>query len=454
MNPNLLTFPDQFIWGTATAAYQIEGAYSEAGKGASIWDYFTTLPGKINQGHTGQVACDHYHRSGSDVKLMVNLGLQAYRFSISWPRIFPNGKTPLNSPGLAFYDRLVDTLLSHQIVPLITLYHWDLPQALQEEGGWANRDTAYYFRDYAATVAQKLGDRVSHWITHNEPAVTAFQGHYQGIFAPGIRDLKMALQVAHHLLVSHGLAVGVLRDVLGANGELGIALNLTPGYPFTESSSDLEAAENCFLHYSGWFLESLFHACYPEKIMALYQSQNLMPQIQPEDWKSIACPMDFLGINYYTRDLVRQAVGANLWGFQLVKPESAEYTAMGWEVFPRGLFDILKTVHENYYAGKIYITENGAAFDDQLTPARQIQDSNRIQYLHQHFIEAWRALQQGVPLAGYFVWSLLDNFEWAEGYSKRFGMVYVDYATQERIPKDSARWYSQVIQQHGVSEIA
>ncbi|MCI0511689.1 GH1 family beta-glucosidase [candidate division KSB1 bacterium] len=453
MNPNLLIFPNHFLWGAATAAYQIEGAYAEAGKGASIWDHFTSLPGKIKQGHTGQIACDHYHRTESDVQLMANLGLPAYRFSISWPRLFPTGKAPLNTPGLAFYDRLVDTLLAHHMTPMITLYHWDLPQALQEKGGWVNRDTIYYFRDYAATVAQKLGDRVYLWITHNEPAVTAFQGHYQGILAPGMRDLKIALQVVHHLLVSHGLAVAALRENIGAKGKIGIALNLTPVYPLTESKSDREAAENCFLSYSGWFLDALFHARYPEKIVACYQPQNLMPQIQPGDWDLIAGPLDFLGLNYYTREVVRQAIGANVWGFQHVKPPAAEFTAMGWEIFPRGLFDILKTVHETYYPGKIFITENGAAFDDQVTPTGQIHDSNRIQYLHQHFNEAWRAIQAGIPLAGYFLWSLMDNFEWAEGFTKRFGMVYVDYPTQARIPKDSAHWYSEVMRQNGVSAI-
>lgn len=452
MTKRILTFPEGFLWGAATSSYQIEGAYAEDGKGESIWDRFSKTPGKVYQGHNGDVACDHYHRFRGDVKMMADLGLKSYRFSIAWPRIFPQGKGDKNEKGIDFYNKLVDSLLANNIQPFITLYHWDLPQTLQQKGGWANRDTAYYFRDYAGEMASRLGDRVSHWITHNEPAVTTFQAHYDGIHAPGIKDLKTALQVAHHLLLSHGLAVPVIRANID-DGEVGISLNLYPSYPASDSIDDIQAAKRNFDYYCGWFLEPIFNAHYPEEIEAIYQQNGLLPAVQPEDLKIAAVQTDFLGLNYYTRNLVRHSASNNIWGFKTTKPEKAEYTGMGWEVFPEGLFELLKQLTENYQPPKIYITENGATFQDKISKDGKVHDPRRIDYLHHHFVWAHRAIQAGVPLAGYFVWSLMDDFEWAEGYSKRFGMVYVHYDTQERIYKDSAEWYQAVIEQNGVLDV-
>ncbi len=451
MATEILKFPSEFIWGAATASYQIEGAYIVDGKGESIWDRFCRVPGNIFEGHIGDIACDHYHRFPEDIKLMKNLGLDAYRFSIAWPRIFPDGNGRINHKGIDFYNRLIDALLAENIQPYITLYHWDLPQILQDKGGWGNRDTAYYFQEYAAEVSRQFGDRVNHWMTHNEPAVTAYLGHLYGIHAPGVKDWKTAVQVAHHALLSHGLSVPVIREnIKMPAGEVGIALNLSPTYPASDAPADIDAAKRYFDFNSGWFLEPLCSSRYPEQIWEIYEKEGYLPVMQPEDLKIIAAPNDFVGINYYFRDLVRSAPGKNIFNYDFVKPQNARLTEMGWEVFPEGLYALLTKLYQEYKIPKLYITENGAAFPDQKSSDGQFHDTWRIDYLQRHFQQAYRAIQEGVPLAGYFVWSLMDNFEWSFGFSKRFGLIYTDYKTLERTFKDSAHWYQQVIEQNGV----
>ncbi|MBN2092924.1 beta-glucosidase [candidate division KSB1 bacterium] len=451
MVTEILKFPSEFIWGAATAAYQIEGGWNCDGKGESIWDRFCRVPGNILEGHTGDVACDHYHRFLDDIKLMKNMGLKAYRFSIAWSRIFPNGKGLINLKGIDFYNRLVDALLLENIQPFITLYHWDLPQTLQHNGGWANRDTAFYFQEYAAEVSRRLGDRVNHWMTHNEPAVTAYLGHLDGIHAPGLKDFKTAVQVAHHLLLSHGLSVPVIRENIKPQpGEIGIALNLSPSYPATDAPEDSEAARRYFNFNHGWFLEPLSLGRYPESIWKIYEKHGYLPAMQPDDLKIIATPTDFLGVNFYFRDLVKNAPGKNILNYDFVKLPNAQFTEMGWEVFPEGLYVLLLQLYQDYKVPRLHITENGAAFHDEKSPDGKIHDVLRIKYLQQHFQQAHRAIQAGVPLAGYFVWSLMDNFEWSFGFSKRFGLIYTDYQTLERTLKDSAIWYRQVIEQNGI----
>ncbi len=441
-------FPEAFVWGAATASYQIEGGVREGGRGESIWDRFSHTPGKIQNGDTGDVACDHYHRYAEDVELMAELGLTAYRFSIAWPRIFPEGKGRINPQGLDFYNRLVDCLLEASIEPFATLYHWDLPQALQEEGGWANRDTVGYFADYTAAMSRELGDRIHHWITHNEPWVVAFLGHATGEHAPGLKDSATALQVAHHLLLSHGEAVPILREHGDADTRVGITLNLHPVHPASESQADEEAARRVDGNRNRWFLDPLFKGRYPEDMLDWYDDKA--PNIRPGDLDRIAVPTDFLGVNYYFRDVVEAAPQEKHLQANSIKPQGAEYTEMGWEIYPEGLYELLMRLHREYQVSRLYVTENGAAFADELGADGQVHDPRRVKYLQEHFVQAHRAIQDGAPLAGYFVWTLLDNFEWAFGYSKRFGLIYVDYPTQERIVKESGRWYREVIAENRV----
>jgi beta-glucosidase len=444
----LLKFPAGFYWGAATSAYQIEGAWNEDGKGESIWDRFCHAPGHILGGDTGDVACDHYHRWQEDVALMKELGLKAYRFSVSWPRVIPAGKGPLNPQGLDFYDRLVDALCKAGIEPLVTLYHWDLPQALQDLGGWANRDIAHYFADYAAVLARRLGDRVTWWATHNEPWVVAWLGYAWGQHAPGLQNLRVALQVAHHLLLSHGLAVDALRDG-STKARVGIVLNLSPVHAASSKPEDVSAAHRVDGFHNRWFLDPLFWGSYPGDVWALCVGGGLAPEVKPGDMARISRRLDFLGVNYYTRAVVAHDPQAE---FQIrhVRVEGSEYTEMGWEVYPPGLYELLVRLHREYKVPALFVTENGAAFQDQLTSEGRVPDERRLSYLREHLTQAYRAIQEGVPLKGYFVWSLLDNFEWAYGYTKRFGLVYVDYATQRRILKDSALWYRRCIAENAV----
>jgi beta-glucosidase len=437
-------FPPDFVWGAATAAYQIEGATREDGRGLSIWDQFAATPGKTYQGESGDVADDHYHTMPQDVALMARLGLGAYRFSIAWPRVLPTGKGAVNAPGLDFYDRLVDTLLAHQITPFATLYHWDLPLALQQDGGWLNRDTAYAFADYAEIVARRLGDRVSGWITHNEPWCTAFLGHGIGIHAPGLHDIQAAVDAGHHALLSHGLAVPRLRAASAPGTQVGITLNFTPVYPANESEETQRCVECSDIFANRWFLDPIYRGSYPTDLFENLEARA--SAILDGDLSTIAVPIDFLGVNNYSRSVVRSSTSATKPGCEMVAPISgAGYTEMGWEIYPQALFDLLVRLHREYHVPAMFITENGAAFADEWNGDSRISDPQRIDYLREHIQAAARALHQGVPLRGYFVWSLLDNYEWAEGYSKRFGIVYVDYATQRRIIKESGYWYSRFI---------
>jgi beta-glucosidase len=432
------------VWGTATASYQIEGGIEERGR--AIWDDFCRWPGKVHDEDTGDVADDHYHRYEEDVALMADLGLDAYRFSISWPRVFPKGVGEVNEAGLDFYERLVDELLEAGITPFVTLYHWDLPSALQRVGGWAARDTAYHYADYAALVAERLGDRVHHWITHNEPWVAAFVGHSDGRHAPGWEDLGSALQVAHHLLLSHGLAVLPLREAGDKATQVGITLNFSPSYPASDDPADVAAARRHDGYANRWFMDPLFEGRYPEDAEDLFG--YLLPRVAPGDMEAIAHPIDFLGVNYYSRAVVEDAPGEFL-DYRTLRPEG-EYTAMDWEVYPQGLTDLLVRLSQDYGSPLMYITENGCAYADELTPEGEVHDEKRIEYLNAHFCAAHRAMEQGVPLQGYFVWSLMDNFEWAWGYTRRFGIVYVDYETLERIPKHSADYYASVAADNAV----
>jgi beta-glucosidase len=443
MPDSILTFPAGFTWGASTAAYQIEGAWNADGRGESIWDRFCHTPGKIQDGDTGDVACDHYHRWAEDVELMKRLGLRAYRFSISWPRIFPQGRGELNRAGIDFYSRLVDALLAANIEPVITLYHWDLPQTLEDQGGWPVRDTAYAFADYAETLVKHLGDRVRQWSTFNEPWCTAHLGYGWGIHAPGLRDERLALQSAHHLLVAHGLAVQAMRAVQ-AGIQAGIVLNLWSVESVEDSPRSRALIERVWQRDLGWFLDPLLHAAYPE--LAWEERQSIVPQLQPGDLKLIAQPLDWLGINNYNRILLDE------YGQRLRPVPGAEHTEMGWEVHGPGLRRLLTTLHQRYPLPPLTIVENGAAFADVLTPDGQVHDVRRINYLREYITAVHEAIQAGVDVRGYFVWSLLDNFEWAFGYSKRFGVIYVDYPTQRRVIKDSGHWYARAIAQHGIAE--
>ncbi len=445
-------FPPGFIWGVATSAYQIEGAPREDGKGESIWDRFSHAPGAIEDGTTGDVACDHYHRRADDVALTRELGLMAYRFSIAWPRILPAGRGPINQAGLDWYDRLVDGLLAAGIEPFATLYHWDLPQALQDEGGWPRRETAQAFVGYADAVSRRLGDRVSHWITHNEPWCSAHLGHGTGEHAPGLRDRAAALRAAHHVLLSHGLAVPVIRQNSPA-AEIGITLNFEVALPASPSWADMHAARHYDGYFNRWFLDPVTGRRYPADMVADYQAEGVLDDdlILPGDESAIAAPIDFLGVNYYTR-VIRRDVTApnNLPQTRFPDPVEAR-TDMGWEVYPDGLFQLLTRIAFAYRLPKLYITENGVSYDDGPDATGRVADSRRIAYLQDHIGAAHRALAAGVPLAGYFVWSLMDNYEWALGYTQRFGLVHVDYDTLERRPNDSAFWYRDLIARNALA---
>lgn len=443
-----LNFPKNFLWGATTAAYQIEGAVTEDGRGESIWDRFSHTEGMIANGDTGDVACDHYHRYQEDITLMKRLGLKGYRFSMAWSRIYPEGKGRLNQKGLDFYSKLVDGLLEAGIEPMATLYHWDLPQALQESGGWANRETVQYFNDYAATIFNVLGDRIKLWITHNEPWVASFIGNALGEHAPGFKDYGLAVQVGHHLLLSHGLAVKTFRDLAIKNGKIGITLNLAPAYPASEAPEDKEAASIADGYCNRWFLDPVFRGSYPADLMKIFNQKFGPMRVETGDLGLIAAPIDFLGINYYFRKVVKHSINDQIFGYEELRP-AGRYTEMDWEVYPRSLYDLLVRIDRDYNHPHIYITENGAAFKDEIIIDGKVKDDDRLEYLKSHLTEAERAIQAGVKLDGYLVWSLIDNFEWAFGYAKRFGLIRVDYQTQQRIWKKSADWYRETIKNNG-----
>jgi beta-glucosidase len=431
-------FPADFVWGVATSSFQIEGASSQDGKGASIWDTFCRVDGAIADHSNGDVACDHYARLEEDLDLIASLGVNAYRFSVSWPRVQPLGSGAWNEAGLAFYERLVQGLIARNIQPYLTLNHWDLPQALQDQGGWASRATVHHFVAYAQGVAARLGDSVVSITTHNEPWVMAFLGHESGIFAPGIKNRATGLQVAHHLLLSHGLALQALRNQ-GCTADLGIVLNLSPMHPATPSAADQASAVLEDGKLMRWYLDPLFKGAYPADVLAHFGADA--PQVQAGDMAAIATSIDFLGINYYSRSVIS---ADQSWD---AKQGGKALTDMGWEVYPEGLTELLIRLHDDYPMPPIYITENGGAFKDALA-GKAIHDLDRTSYLQQHIAALGDAMDAGVPIKGYMVWSLLDNFEWAFGYEKRFGIVHVDFATQQRTLKDSALWYREFLEQH------
>ncbi len=443
---NQILFPDGFRWGAATAAFQIEGAWQADGKGESIWDRFCHTPGNVERGDTGDVACDHYHLWRDDVALMRGLGLNAYRFSIAWPRILPQGRGAVNPAGLTFYDRLVDALLEAGIEPYVTLYHWDLPQTLQDAGGWPARMIVDAFCMYSDIVSRKLGDRVKNWMTINEPYVIAVLGHYQGVHAPGHMDQAETLAAAHHLLLAHGQTVPILRTNV-KDARVGIALDIHPQTPASESPADRAAAERLDGVMNRWFLDPLAGRGYPQDIVEYHATD--LDFVQADDMRAISAPLDFIGINYYSRFITR-AEDIPAEENQPVSVFSGPQTGLGWEVYPQGLTDLLVRIKREYDFPRFYITENGAAYEDEVNEQGEVHDPQRLDYIRTHLLALQTAMQVGVPLGGYFCWSFMDNFEWAFGYGKRFGLVYVDFESQKRIPKQSALWYRQVIAENRV----
>jgi len=443
-----IRFPEGFLWGAATAAYQIEGAVDEDGRGPSIWDTFSHTPGAVLRGDTGDIACDHYHRWEQDLDLLVDLGVNSYRLSVAWPRVVPTGSGAVNEKGLDFYDRLVDGLVERGIAPMVTLYHWDLPQALQDAGGgWANRDTAAHFADYASVVAGRLGDRVSHWLTLNEPYCSAFVGHLEGRHAPGVRDEATAVTVLHHLLLAHGLGVQALRGS-GVAGQVGITCNLTSPHPASERAEDVAAARRLDLYENRMFLDPLFRGAYPDDARDYYDGITDFSFVREGDLETIAAPIDYFGINYYERHLVEADPADAVRGWRRVPDPHP--TTVGIGVHPEGLREILERVARDYTSLPLIVTETGISLHDYVDPAGEIHDAERTAFYDGHMRAAHEAIENGVDLVGFFPWSLMDNFEWAWGYAYRFGMYYVDYRTQERIPKDSARWFAEVTRRNGI----
>jgi beta-glucosidase len=432
----------EFVWGAATSAYQIEGAVTEDGRGPSIWDTFCRVPGAIDNGDTGDIACDHYHLWRKDIELLRELNVEAYRFSIAWPRVLPEGTRRVNKAGLDFYDRLVDGLLEAGIRPYTTLYHWDLPQALQDRGGWASRDTAFAFAEYASIVAARLGDRVADWFTVNEPLCSAWIGHLEGTMAPGIKDITQAVPAAHHLLLGHGLAASALRNIASGPVRVGPVLNLSPCEPASQDELDVAAARRADGHTNRWWLDPLHGRGYPADMIEVY---GVEPPVRPGDLETIAQPMDHFGLNYYFRQVVTDDPEGPPPRARMISVPDWTLTAMGWEVYADGLEQLLNRVHDEYQVPRIYVTENGSAWPDEIEADGQVQDKERIEYLEQHLDASVRAAKSGAPLAGYFAWSLVDNFEWAYGYAKRFGLVHVDYPTQRRTIKASGYRYGDII---------
>jgi beta-glucosidase len=450
-----LRVPDGFRWGTATSAYQIEGAATEDGRGESVWDRYSHTPGRIADASTGDVACDHYHRWSEEVDLLAALGVGLYRLSVGWPRILPTGSGRPEPRGIAFYERLVDRLLERGIEPLVTLDHWDMPQALQDAGGWPERDTASRFVEYAEVVFRALGDRVAWWATHNEPWMVAAIGHRLGLHAPGVKSFDASLRAAHHLLLSHGMAVDLHRD-MGLHAPIGIVLNLfqtVPHRPTDEDRREVVASDG---YTNRWFLDPLHRGRYPEDTWVLFEHVGgTMDFVKPGDLDVIARPTDYLGVNFYGPRVVRAAAPGETseFGWVVERPAPGHpVTDAGWEISGDAFRDLLVRLQREYGPRPLLVTENGAIRDDAPDEHGEVRDPERIGYLHAHLRAAWQAIQEGVDLRGYCAWSLLDNWEWADGYTKRFGLVYVDYETQRRIPKASYGWYRSVIAEHGVPD--
>jgi beta-glucosidase len=442
-------FPEGFLWGVSSSAYQIEGAWNEDGKGPSIWDWFSHLPGKTAGGDTGDVACDHYHRWNTDLDLVRRLGAGAYRFSISWARVVPDGGGKVNPAGLDFYDRLVDGILERGIQPFPTLYHFDLPLALHKKGGWPERDTAQAFGEFAAVVAARLGDRVGSWITINEPMIASLLGYLTGSHAPGKRNPCAFTRAAHNLLRAHGEAVRAIRSTAPRPARIGIALNLSPVYPKTEKEPDRQAAEIFDMMFNRICLDPILRGSYPEGLWRRFGP--FAPPIHDGDLQSISEPIDFLGVNYYSRHIVSRRWWIPFVGGVMEKPECGEFSPM-WEVYPAGLEELIERIGNDYRPPMILVTENGIPVPDKPGPDGEVRDPTRISYLRRHLLALRGAMDERIPVGGYFVWSLTDNFEWELGYGMRFGLIHIDYATQKRTPKDSFRWFSDVIRRNGLEE--
>jgi beta-glucosidase len=459
--PADLVFPTDFLWGAATAAYQVEGAVAEDGRTPSIWDTFSHTPGRVLAGDNGDVACDHYHKYRDDVSLMARLGLGSYRFSVSWSRVQPGGRGPLNQAGVDFYRRLVDELTDRDILPWLTLYHWDLPQELEDAGGWPQRDTAYRFAEFAGLLHDALGDRVRHWTTLNEPWCSAFLGYGSGDHAPGRNEPAASVRAAHHLMLGHGLAVQAIRAGR-TPAQTGVTLNLYAVSPVGDSAADADAARRIDGLANRVFLDPVLRGRYPRDVLEDLRGVTDFAHVHDADLATISSTLDMLGVNYYTRYVVSGEEPAtpgwranpSAWpGSEHVRftNRGLPVTAMNWEIDAPGLFEVLRRVSREYTDLPIYLTENGAAFEDVPDGAGRVEDQGRVDYFAQHLRACHQAITEGVPLRGYFAWSLLDNFEWGFGYTKRFGMVYVDYPTQRRTPKASADWYAQVSRRNGLT---
>ncbi|MFE3663217.1 GH1 family beta-glucosidase [Streptomyces sp. NPDC059164] len=441
---DLTALPADFTWGVATAAYQIEGAVAEDGRSPSIWDTFSHTPGNVDGGDTGDTACDHYHRVPEDIGLIKQLGADAYRFSIAWPRVVPGGDGPVNKAGLDFYDRLVDGLLEAGVTPFATLYHWDLPQVLQDRGGWTVRETSEHFAAYASRVVERLGDRVKDWATLNEPLCSAWIGHLEGRMAPGLTDLTAAVRASCHLHLGHGLAVQAIRAA-SSDARVGIVNNLSPIEPASGSEADLAAARRADGHINRWWLDPVMGRGYPRDMVAEYGVE--LP-LRAGDLETIAAPLDWLGLNYYFRQIVTADPDGTAPHARQVPVPGARLTHMDWEVHAEGLERLLLRLTEEYGVQRIYVTENGSAYEDVVAADGSVHDPERVRYLEEHLAACARAVAGGAPLAGYFAWSLMDNFEWAYGYAKRFGLVHVDYATQRRTVKSSGLRYAELVREH------
>ncbi|WP_189533376.1 GH1 family beta-glucosidase [Streptomyces roseolilacinus] len=437
-------FPPDFAWGTATSAYQIEGAVAEDGRSPSIWDTFSHTPGAVDNDDHGDTACDHYHRWREDVALMRRLGTDAYRLSVAWPRVMPGGDGPVNARGLDFYDRLVDGLLEAGVTPSVTLYHWDLPQVLQDRGGWPERDTAHHLAAYASAVAERLGDRVRHWATLNEPLCSAWIGHLEGRMAPGLTDLTAAVRASYHLLLGHGLAAAAVRAA-APGARVGIVNNLSTVAPASDRDEDVAAARRMDGHTNRWWLDPVHGRGFPPDMLDVYGVD--LPE-REGDAAVIAAPLDWLGLNYYFPVTVADDPSGPAPFARQVERPGAPRTGMGWEVDAGGIEALLMRLTDEYGARRLYVTENGSCYPDAVRPDGSVHDEERARYLEEHLAACARAVRKGAPLAGYFAWSLLDNFEWAYGYAKRFGLVHVDYATQRRTVKTSGHRYAEIIRAH------
>lgn len=444
----MIQFPKDFYWGAATASYQIEGADHEDGRGECIWDRYCSMPGNILDGSSGVDGCDHYHRWEEDIELMKQLGLKTYRLSIAWPRILPEGKGEVNQKGIEFYRKLLTRLHEAGIRPAVTLYHWDLPQKLQDIGGWMNEKISDYFAEYAKVIYRELGDLIPSVITLNEPYCSAFLGYWTGRHAPGYQDFSSALLASHNLLLAHGKAVQAYRES-GLKGEIGITLNMNCYYPASSSPADADAAELSHAAFNRWFYDPIFKGEYPAEVLDLYRSKGIvLPDITKEDLDIIHTPIDFLGLNNYFS--MATAADEKCWPLGVAEDYiGEERTEMGWGINPQGIRDLLIRLHKDCGGIKMYVTENGAAFRDMVNRNGEVEDDNRIEFLYRYLTAVHEAIESGVNLKGYYLWSLMDNFEWALGYTKRFGIIYVDYHTKQRIIKKSGYWYRDVIANNG-----